>query len=498
MNIVKLLLSLVITWPIFSLILHLLVPQAKKRARHILQGALMITWLVLTIALLHFIRQPMAIMMGNWPAPFGIALVLDQLSCTVLVVFAITAACITFYSFQDQALIQKEQPFYAGFWLLLLGVCGSTFTADLFNLYVWFEVMLVSAFILLASSNQPKPGAMMHYALMNIIGTLFMLLAVSLIYALFGTLSYAAIAKELMQMKPQWNLPILCLLLFAIGLKGAVFPLYFWLPKAYPKPSTSATMLLSSLITKVVMIILLRLAWLWTPLHAAFLSQSLLWAAMATMMFGVLGAASQFRFKDILAFHIVSQLGYILLAIVLPLPMAIIAAVFFLIHNIFVKTNLFMVAGILKQHVGTDDFKKLGQTLHHHKWLSVTFFLSAMSLAGFPPLSGFWAKLLVIKAALEAHFYVSTSIAILVSLFTLYSMVKIWRYVFCEKAPVPQAQLKQPMRFSLSLTLGILPLVLLPLLMGLWPDSVLTWLKPIADQLQHPELYIHLALGEQA
>ena len=164
------------------------------------------------------------------------------------------------------------------------------------------------------------------------------------------------------------------LFLLALCLKGAVFPLYFGLPKAYPKTSASSTMLLSSLMTKVVMLILLRLMWLWPKLHDTFVSNSLLFIALATMFFGVLGAASQFRFQGVSAFHIISQLGYVLLAMVLTLPAAIIAAVYFSIHNIFVKTNLFMVASILAQQIGSDDFKKLCEVLKHYKWLAITFF----------------------------------------------------------------------------------------------------------------------------
>lgn len=492
--------SKVLVFSIFALFIialatHMLIPKEKNIIRRFFQTVLVLIWLVLAITLVCSSKNPEVIMMGNWHAPFGIALVTDQLSNVMILVFAIVTTCINFYSYQDIGIVSKHQAFYSGFWLLLLGVCGATLTSDIFNLYVWFEVILVSAFILLASSPKPKPIATFHYAIMNIIGTLLMLLAIALIYGAYGTLNYAGIAEKLSNIHSFEVLPVLCLFIFALGLKSAIFPLYFWLPKAYPKPSYSSTMLLSSLITKVVMVVLLRLAWLWLPIHQTFLTNSLLWVALATMVFGVLGAASQFRFKDILAFHIVSQLGYILLAIVLPLPMAIIAGVYFLIHNILVKTNLFMVAGILEQHIGTDDFKKLGGALKHHKYIAIVFFLAAMSLAGFPPLSGFWAKLLLIQAALSAKFYISTAVAIVVSLLTLYSMVKIWRYVFCEQPQIKKNTNSKPIPFSWALTFSVSPLFLIPIIMGLWPDGILILLKPISTQLAQPEHYIHLVLG---
>jgi len=487
-----------LTIPLLGLIIHLLLTDSPlaNQIRKLAQTALLIFWSTIIVLLFISTTHPQAIMMGNWQAPFGITLVSDQLSNTMLVVFAIVALCINFYSYQDQAVDHKPQAFYSGFWLLLLGVSGALLTNDIFNLYVWFEVMLVSAFILLASSSQKKPVAILHYALMNILGTLLMLLAIAFIYGVFGTLSYVEIAEKLsLTNAAHSTLPIMCLLLFAMGIKGAIFPLYFWLPNAYTKPSISSTMLLSSLITKVVMVILLRLAWLWLPLYQPFLHQSLLWLAWATMFFGVMGAANQFRMKNILAFHIISQLGYILLAITLPTQLAIIGAVYFMIHNIFVKTHLFMIAGIIEAHTGTDDLKKLGNLLSQNTWLAIVFFLAAMSLAGFPPLSGFWAKFLVLKAAISAQAYTSAFMAIVVSLFTLYSMIKLWRYVFCEPAK-NQANLKpNAIKCSGYLMLAILPLCILPIIMGIWPDSVLVTLAKIAQQLSNPNDYIQLILA---
>ncbi len=495
MNSLNILIGAILAWPILSLLAHIILVHQAYRARQRCQSLLMIGWLVLSLLLLVVNDKPYAIMMGSWSAPFGIALVFDRLSCLMLFIFAIVSTSINWYSYQDKALANRQQAFYAGFWLLQLGLTCALCTADIFNLYVWFEVMLVSAFILLASTNKPKTQAMMYYALINITGTLIMLLAIALIYGVFGTLSYAGIANDLQQTNNLIVLPILILLLFAIGLKGAIFPLYFWLPKAYSQASDSSIMLLSSLVTKVVMVVLLRLVWLWLPLQSHFINQLLLVIALCTMFLGVMGAANQFHIKNILAFHIISQLGYILLAIVLPTPLAVVAAIYFVIHNIFVKTNLFMVAGIIEQHMGTGNLNKLGHLLKHHRWLAAAFFVPAVSLAGFPPLSGFWAKLLVIQSALSAHYYFSTAVAIGVSLFTLYSMIKIWRYVFCEEPTSAGVHIGKPLPFSINVIIAILPLLVLPLVMGIWPDTLLNWLKIIPEQLHSSTNYINLVLG---
>ncbi|WP_440682548.1 complex I subunit 5 family protein [Cysteiniphilum halobium] len=475
--------SSIVVIPLLSIFIHLTITKAHIHLRNGLQFFLLFFWLIISILLLYQLKQSIIIRLGDWAPPFGITIVVDKLSGFMLVIFAVVALCINFYSYSDKNILNaKHQIFYAGFWLLLLGISGALLTRDIFNLYVWFEVILVSSLILLTSTYQPKLHAILNYAMMNIVGTLLMLLSIAFIYGLTGSLSYDQISDHLTQNAPL-ILPALCLFIFSLGIKGALFPLYFWLPKAYPKTSVSSTMLLSSLVTKVVMVILLRFVWLWPILQQKFFLNSLLFVALATMLFGVIGAASQFRFKDILAFHIVSQIGYIVLAIVLPFPMALIAAIYFIVHNILVKTNLFMIAGIIEQHLGTDDFKKLGSVLKHHKWLAFVFFIAAMSLAGFPPLSGFWAKFILLKVAITHGFYISSTIAIIVSLLTLYSMIKIWRYVFSQVPKVPQARIQKPIPFSLSLHLAILPLFVMMIIIGLFPDSILQVLAPIALKL---------------
>lgn len=486
---------IIFAWPLLALMLHLLLSKSKSLIRCVAQGSLVLIWLALTLLLLSLNCQPYVIFQGNWPAPFGIALVVDALSKVMLAIFALVVTCISFYSFHDKAVKSKQPIFFAGFWLIVLGITGALLTADIFNLYVWYEVMLASAFILLVSIDRPKTKSIFTYALLNTLGTLLMLLSIGLIYGALGTLNYADIAQQISSSSSIWNLPIFTLFIFSMGIKGAIFPLYFWLPKAYPDTSVSSTLLLSSLITKVIMVVLLRLFWLWPILHRSSVSSILLYLAWGSMFFGVLGAASQFQFKRILAFHIISQLGYVLLAIVLPLKMAIVAAVYFLIHNIFVKTNLFMVAGVLEQHKGTDCLKRLGSVLKEHKVLASTFFLAAFSLAGFPPLSGFWGKFLIIKSALLAHFYWSAFFAIIVSLLTLYSMIKIWNYVFCEPPENQEQIISKPFPFSFNLTVAITPLLLLSLFMGLYPDFLLELLKPIENQLSNPQQYIQWVLG---
>jgi multicomponent Na+:H+ antiporter subunit D len=192
-----------------------------------------------------------------------------------------------------------------------------------------------------------------------------------------------------------------------------------------------------------------------------------------------------------LSFHIVSQLGYVFFGVVMSGLWAFAAAVFFLIHNILVKTALFMISGIVERSHNTDNLADLGQVLKERPFLGAAFFLTAMSLAGIPPLSGFWGKLLIIKTGLSQHFFMTTAASLVVSLFTAYSMLKIWRYGFCENHATETIASTKVARKPLA---ALAPLVILPIIIGLAPDIVLKPLMSAGDQfgqsiaLAHKEL----------
>ncbi len=483
MNIMQLLISFLFALPIFATAVYLLFIKNNQMIV-VKLTQLIFSLLLLTLSVMIFFKHNnnIIIHVASWHAPFGISLVFDHLTTLMLVIFSLVIVCINIFSFQDPDLQIQSNTFYCGFWLLILGMIGALTTYDVFNLYVWSEVMLVSAFILLSNSQLHNTFKVYHYAMFNIVGTLLMLLAIAFIYGITGSLNYMKIAEFLRHHQSSLMTPALLLLLLGLGVKGGLFPFYFWLPNAYPNTSSSSAMLLASLITKVIMLVLLRLAWLWSPLHTSFIEYLFIFIASCTMFFGVMGAANHFRIRDILSFHIVSQLGYIVLAIFIPTSLAIIAAVYFLIHNVFVKTNLLMVAGIIEKQCDSTNLNKIGQLLKSSPLLASIFFIAAMSLAGLPPLSGFWGKLLILKAALTSHVYIGACIAIIVSLFTLYSMIKIWRFGFCQNQQT--TKITTP-KFTLTATqlIATLPLLIIPLALGLYPDIILPTLKSITVDL---------------
>lgn len=487
--------ELLFVLPLVAILLELLIRDKKEQLLKILRGILIFSLLGFSIVI-FLGKSTIIIPVANWPVPFGICLVFDSLNELMLLVFSVVIACVYIFSLQDNTVIPHIKKFNIGLWLIVLGVIGALSTYDIFNLYVWFEVMLVSAFILLNIGPADNTQKIYHYAIFNIMATLLILLGIALIYGKTGSLNYASIAEYMSDSQNTLLFPGLILFLLGLSIKGGLFPFYFWLPEAYPYTSHSSMLLLSSLVTKVVMLVLLKLVWLWHPLHSVVAISFFIFLSCCTMFFGVMGAASDLRVKNILSFHIISQLGYIVLAIFIHTSLAIIAAIYFLIHNVFVKTSLLMTSSIIEQQYNTTKLDLIGQISKSCPLLAGLFFVSAMSLAGIPPLSGFWAKLFVFKAAFSQHYFAALSFAILVSLLTLYSMLKIWRYAYCE--PGSHHEDKGLFKLSIPQLSALLPLVLIPLMIGVFPNILLPTLNDIAKQLSHPQKMIISILGDKS
>lgn len=464
----ELLFALLFTFPVVAILLLLLLTTFKYR---VAQLQIIFSLIYFVIILLTFLnlKQPIIYQVSAWQSPFAISLMFDKLSLLMLLLFSFTSCCVLVFSSNHLIGGQGSKAFSMGYWFLFLGISGALLTHDLFNLYVWLEVMLVAAFILLGFNGRNNELSISYYAVLNIAGTLTLLLAIGLIYGQVGSLNYSNI-HIFMQAhhSAKFMLPIV-LLLVGLFVKGAIFPFYFWLPTAYPRASYISLMLLSSQVTKVVMLIVMKVCFLVPAIYHSVVIYLVVLLACLTMFLGVMGAANQYRMKSILSFHIISQLGYVLLAIAIPGKIAALAAVYFIVHNVFTKTSLFMSSSIISDVRGTSLLSELGGLIRNNKLLAVLFLVPAMSLAGFPPFSGFWAKFLVINAAITQHYYVSCAVAILVAMFTLFSMFKIWRYAFSEAGQNSAGGVSK-ISISVSQVIGIVPLLIAMLWIGLHPD----------------------------
>jgi multicomponent Na+:H+ antiporter subunit D len=434
--------------------------------------------------------------MGNWPAPFGITLVADHLSALMLVVTGLLNVAVVCYARADLPSPWTTQGFYPLFHILIGGVSGAFLTGDLFNLYVWFEVLLMSSFGLLVWGQTPHQfEAAVKYVVMNLLATLLFIIALALLYGLTGTLNMAHLHQQVTASEAKGLLTVVALLFTAaFGIKSALFPLFFWLPASYHTPSVSVSALFSGLLTKVGVYALIRVFTLIFT-HDAGLTHGLLLAmAVLSMVTGVLGAVAHNDFRRILSFHIISQVGYMVLGLALLTPLALAGTVFYLVHHMIVKANLFLVSGLSLKAAGSFDLGRLGGLYRNRPMVAVLFFIPAFSLAGFPPLSGFWAKLLLIRATLEVDQFLVAAVAVGVALMTIYSMTKIWMEVFWK--PLPREAGREPSQaLSAWMVAPVLGLASVTVGIGLAAEPVYRLAAAAAHEMMNPDLYVRAVLG---
>ncbi|MEE4311583.1 MAG: Na+/H+ antiporter subunit D [candidate division KSB1 bacterium] len=495
----KMLLVLPVLIPFFTAIL-LLFTLRWRYTQYFISTLGSVSLLVSSIQLLLYVRHEgiQVIQIGNWVAPFGISLVGDLLSVIMVLLTAIVGLAVNIYSIMAIDLKRQAYGYFPLFNLLLMGVCGAFMTGDIFNLYVWFEVMLMSSFVLmiLGGERAQMEGAV-NYVTINLIASALFLTGLGILYGQTGTLNMADLAYKL-RVDNQGELIASSAMLFliAFGIKAAVFPLFFWLPASYHTPPAAVSALFAGLLTKVGVYALLRSFTLFFVHDAEFMHMLILIIAALTMITGVLGAASQFEFRRILSFHIISQIGYMIMGLGIFTPLAIAGSVFYIIHHIIVKTNLFLVSGIVHRLKGSYDLKKLGGVYKSHPFLSLLFVIPAFSLAGIPPLSGFWAKFILIKAGLDMQNYWIVVVALIVSILTLYSMTKIWNEVFWKKAPDSKNTIPVPRKRALAIYIcPVCVLALLTVIIGLAVEPVFVLAQQTAEQLLNPTQYIIAVLG---
>ncbi len=435
---------------------------------------------------------------GAWPAPYGISLVADLLAAIMVLLTGITGLAVAVYSLGSIDEARESHGYHSLFHVLLMGVSMAFLTGDLFNLYVAFEVMLMASFVLLALGGERAQleGAVKYVAL-NLLSSAVFLAAVGVLYGVAGTLNMADLALAVQGgTAPGLVTTLACLFLVAFGIKAAVFPLFFWLPASYHTPPVAVSAVFAGLLTKVGVYALVRAFTLVFTGDTALTHGLILAVAVLTMVTGVLGAAAQFEFRRVLSFHIVSQIGYMVLGLGLFTPLALAGTVFYLMHHIVVKTNLFLVGGIVKRLGGTLELGSLGGLYRSRPGLALLFLVPALSLAGIPPLSGFWGKLVLVKAGLDSGHYAVTAIALAVSLLTLFSMTKLWNEAFWKEPPEGRAVATGRVPWTL---LGpVVALAAITVAVGLGAGPVFDLASRVAAQLVDPSQYVRAVLGEGA
>ncbi len=439
-------------------------------------------------------RGMIAASMGFWKAPFGIVLVSDTTAALLVVVTALLGVLAVS---QELSMIPRSQirrGHVVFRFLLLSGVSGAFLTGDLFNLYVWFEVLLMASFVLLGlGPSKARAEGATKYVVLNLLSSVSFLGGIGLLYAAYGTLNMAQL-HQLASAAPPSPLATAgtIALLSAFAVKAGLFPLFAWLPSSYHLPEPPVAALFAGLLTKVGVYALLRTGTLLAPGHD-WLPTTFAVAAALTMSLAVLGAVAQSHMRRILSWHIPSQIGYMAMGLALGTRAALAATVFYIVHHILVKTGLFLAAGSVRLRRDSEDLSDGGGIWKHSPLAALAFLGCALSLAGMPPFSGFWAKIGIVREGLAVESWMLVAVALGTSVLTLYSMVKIWNECYWKD---PVVAVPKPARIRCAaVDVPVVALAGTTLLLGVFPGPLWSLAMVAGEQLSDPSLYVRAVLG---
>ena len=430
-----------------------------------------------------------AVAVGGWEAPIGIALVADRLSALMLVAAGAALLGVLVFAVAQRDTDEALRAFHPVYQTLAAGVALAFLTGDLFTLFVAFEIMLTASYVLI--THRARAGdvrATMTYVVVGLIASALFLVGVGFVYAATGTVNMADLSLRLADVDPAVRTALGWLFFMVFGIKAAIFPLFFWLPDSYPTAPTPVTAIFAGLLTKVGVYAIIRTQTLLFPVEGA--STFMLLIAGLTMVVGVLGAIAQGDIKRILSFHIVSQIGYMIMGLGFFTVAGIAAAVLFVVHQIVVKTVMFLVGGLVETASGTGRLRDVDGLLHRFPVIAVLFLPAALRLAGPPPFSGFVGKLALVEAGFDAGRWVVVGVSLFASLLTLFSMTKIWAGAFWG---APSANLvRRPPSTMLAATGA---LVVLSVAIGIAGQPLLELATRAASDLLDPAAYVAATLG---
>jgi multicomponent Na+:H+ antiporter subunit D len=364
---------------------------------------------------------------SGWTTPaIPIMFAADAFSALMVCVTALlTVVCLAFALTTGDASHRLFMPLVL---VMSAGVYGAYLTADLFNLFVFIEVMLAPSYVLLVlAGGRKRVAAGRLYLTVSLFASTIFLAGIGLVYGVTGTVNLGQLAGA------AGTSPAVAgagaLLLVAMAVKAALVPVHGWLPRAYIHGGPAVIALFSGLLTKVGVYAIFRL-------YAVLFDGNpdyrwmILVAALLSMVVGVLGAVGEKTMRAILTFHMISQIGYMIVGPALFTGAALAAGIFYILHHVLVKAALLITAGVVEVSYGTGRLSRLGGLVWREPLLAVAFMVAALSLTGIPPLSGFVAKLAIVRAAADEAQYVVVVVAVVVGLLTLISMIKIWTSVF--------------------------------------------------------------------
>lgn len=433
--------------------------------------------------------------MGGWLPPYGIVFAADMLAALLVLTTTIVAAFCLLYSFGTIGEQRERYYYYPFFQFLLVGVNGSFLTGDLFNLFVCFEVMLISSYALIVLGGTKKQlRETLKYIMINILSSTLFVAAVAYLYGVTGTLNMADLSLRVEAMGQTGILNVIAVLfLIVFSLKAGLF-LFFWLPGSYGAPPAAVSALFGALLTKVGVYALLRTFTLIFHNDPGVTHSWIGWMAGATMLLGAFGAVAYSDVRRIINYNVILSVGLLAFGLAAATEASLNGVVFYLLHDMVAKALLFMLGGLIIYITGTDKLKEMGGLIRSNPAIGWLLFVTALSIAGIPPLSGFPGKLLIVQGGLTDRHYGLTGIALLTSLLSLYSLVRMFMRAFWgEEKDLPNKR-QAPVRGLYAVSIGGLFIMMIAI--GLGSEWVYRFVSDAGHTLLNPELYIKAVMKE--
>ncbi len=457
------LLPLLVVLPLAGAFVISLLGRYARRLPDVLANTVSFLLLVISLNLMYLlntgsIQKVLVYKVGGWLPPWGISLIYDGLSGFMLITVNIVAFLITLFSINYMEKYTVKWKFYTLFLLMLAGMNGVVISGDIFNLFVFLEIASVASYALVAYGVEAEElEASFKYIVMSTVASLFILLAIAFLYSYTSTLNMADLADFLhnRDFDSKFILFVGILFIMGFGLKSAIVPFHAWLPDAHPSAPAPISAALSGVLIKTLGIYsLIRVFYNVLGINTHFTTM-MIFLGVLSIMVGVLLAIGQMDLKRLLAYHSVSQIGYIVLGLGLNTPLGILGGLFHLFNHSVFKSLLFLNSGAIEYSTGTRNLEEMGGLNKVMPITSSTSLVASMSISGIPPFNGFFSKLLIILACIEAKKIGVACWAIVGSILTLSSFMKVQKFAFYGSIKENNRNVKE-VPFSMILSMVIL------------------------------------------
>lgn len=435
--------------------------------------------------------------MSGWAPPYGIVFVADMLAALLVLTTAVIGAVITLFSMRSIGEERERHYYYPLLQFLLVGVSGSFLTGDIFNLFVCFEVMLIASYALIVlGGTKLQLRETIKYVIVNVLSSALFVAAVAYLYGVTGALNMAHLSLRAAEAGQDGILNVIALLFLIVFSMKAGLLLFFWLPGSYSAPPTAVTAIFGALLTKVGLYALIRTFTLIFGSAQDVTHAWIGWMAGATMLLGAFGALAYKDIPRILNYNVVISIGFMAFGLSTANRDSLDGVVFYLLHDMVAKALLFLLGGLVIRAAGTAKLAEMGGLIRRHPLLGWMFFVTALAVAGIPPLSGFAGKLLIVRGGLEGEQYALTALSLATSFVVLYSLVRIFMAAFWgdEKGSGEAAAVAETRKPALMLPAACLFVIVIA--MGLGSEWVYEFAGEAGRTLLDPSIYVQAVLKE--